>query len=119
VSAWRAPAGCTLRDGSATPTPTRDEAGFASRWACPAGVTSGVDWTRFAVWSMATMLSPAGAGYAVYADGARLTLVSRQRTPCPDDPRPMPTPYTLAFLLPAAQAFTVAQATCTLPPQCR
>ena len=119
VRAWVAPTGCSLRGGGSTPTAARDEAAFARAFACPPGVTSGVDWSRFSLWSMQTTLSPAGAGYSVFADGSRVTLVTRQRTPCPDDPRPMPIPYSLAFLLPAGGEVTIAQAMCTLPPRCR
>jgi hypothetical protein len=118
ITAWRAPSGCTLRNAGPTPTPVRDETSFARMFACEAGVASGVDWSRFSLWAMQTTLSPAGAGYSVFAEGSRVTLVTRQRSPCPDDPRPMPIPYSLAFLLPVGEV-ALTQRTCTLPPRCR
>lgn len=119
LSAWRAPAGCAPRGGGSAPTALRSEAEFASRYACPPGVNSGVDWSQNSLWSMQTTLSPAGAGFAVFAEGHRVTLVARMRSPCPDDPRPMPMPYAFAFLGPADPDVTVTETTCTLPAQCR
>lgn len=119
LTAWRAPDGCTLRHGGPAPTPARSEAEFASAWSCPRGVGSGVDWSRASLWSLQTTLPPAGVGYSVFLEGSRVTLVARMRSPCPDDPRPMPVPYELAFLAPATPEVTVAQTVCTLPPRCR
>lgn len=119
ITAWRAPTGCAPRGGGVTPTPVRSEDEFSERFACPEGTRSGIDWSRHTLWSTQRSLSPAGAGYLVFAAGARVSLVSRMRSPCPDDPHVMPTPYHLAFLLPREPTPTITESSCALPPRCR
>ncbi len=121
ITAWRAPEGCARRGGgggSSEPSRVRSEQEFSSAFACREGVSSGLDFSRQTLFVLDTTLSPASAGFAVYADGARVTLVSRQRAPCPDDPRPMPMPFAFAFVVDHAET-TLTQSVCTLPARCR
>jgi hypothetical protein len=45
--------------------------------------------------------------------------VSRFRNPCPDDPRPMPMPFTVTYLLPAGAKRDFAETTCTVETTCK
>src|SRR5690606_6529134 len=88
LNSWQPPAGCTPRDaGTGT---VRGEAELAERLECPAGTAAGVDFSRHALLSVSHTLSPAEVGLIAFDDGATITLVTRQRSPCPDDPRPTP-----------------------------
>lgn len=67
------------------------------------------------------VLSPATVGIDAYDDGARITIVSRQRGACPGEYPPMPVPATLAFRLPAAPGSKrdLGEATCSQAWRCR
>ncbi len=63
--------------------------------------------------------SPAEAGVLAYDDGKVITFVSMQRTPCPDDPRPMPGPNeTHVFIAEPNGARTFADRACTVQRAC-
>ena len=62
--------------------------------------------------------SPAYGGGAVLDDGARVSFVTMQRTPCPTDYPPMPTPMSWAFILPKGATRAWGTAMCTLAPRC-
>lgn len=95
-----------------------NEETFAQHFRCPNGVRSGVDFGRVSLVVTQRQLSPAGAGFRMYDDGHTATLVNVFRSPCPDDPRPMPGPsVTYAYLISAGE-HQVAETTCTLPAQC-
>jgi hypothetical protein len=115
---WAAPTTCTGTSGATGPTSIRSEAEFAKRFSCPAGTTSGIDFATQMLVVEDRSLSPAGAGTIIVDDGARITFIERQRSPCPDDPKPMPMDYTLGFLLPAGAERTYTSRACTLPPTC-
>ncbi len=96
----------------------RSEAELEPYWACAGG--SGIDFEKQALVLVPRTLSPAQIGSVIYDDGKVVTLASKQRSPCPDDPRPMPTPSLLAFLLPAGETREVRDGpACTVPPICR
>lgn len=117
LAAWEPPRECRpIGEGTAH---VRDAKQLATRLECPAGITPGVDFTRNAVLSIEYSLSPAGAGLLAYDDGKVVTIVSRQRSSCPDDPMPMPMQVTSWFLLPDGGQRTLANTVCTLAPQCR
>ena len=89
------------------------------RLECTAGLNHLVDFTRHALLVIGHPLSPAGAGVLAFDDGKVITVVSRQRSSCSGDPRPMPMNTTAWFLLPAGAERTFAARTCNLASQCR
>lgn len=115
---WAAPEGCTAKSGAAEPTRVQSEAEFAERFTCAKGTKSGLDFAKQLLVVQDRSLSPAGAGTTIVDDGARITFIERQRSPCPDDPQPMPMNYTLGFVLPAGAERSYDNRVCTLPPQC-
>lgn len=116
LDAWKVPPGCSPT--ATTATLAVDEASVRAAAGCPADATLGLAPGEGAL-VHATTLSPAGAGTRVYDDGARVTLVHLMRSPCPNDPRPMPMPWTITARLPApAAGRTLVEQACTLPPAC-
>lgn len=124
--AWKPPQGCTLNGTSGAnakgePTIIRSEQEFHRHFTCSGGAQtiSGVDFARNDLAVVARTLSPAGMGFGSLDDGTKVTTVVRQRMPCPNDPRPMPMPYTQAYLLPARAERVFADVTCTVRSECR
>jgi hypothetical protein len=115
---WTLPSGCTPT-GSSGKTIARSDAELAAIVQCPAGVATGVDFSKQAVLAIGYTLSPAGVGLGAFDDGKLVTLVSRQRSPCPDDPRPMPMNTTAWFVLPGGGERTFADTICTVESTCK
>ena len=114
---WVPPPGCSPRgDGTAI---LRSDTELAPRLECTAGMNHLVDFTKYALLAVGHTLSPAGAGVGALDDGKVVTRVSRQRSPCPGDPMPMPMNMTAWFLLPVGAERTFADRTCTLDSSCR
>ena len=80
------------------------------------GVDEGGD--QQALVAAAYTLSPAGVGLGAFDDGKTVTLVSRQRSPCPGDPMPMPMNSTAWFVLPTGGERTFGAAACTVESTC-
>lgn len=118
LAPWAAPAECTARTGAPGPTTITSEDGFAKRFSCPKGTKSGLDFAKQALVVEDRTRSPAGAGTTIVDDGATVTFIERDRSPCPGDPQPMPIGYTLGVVLPAGAERTYATRSCTLPPSC-
>lgn len=116
---WQIPDGCTPGGGGTGETFLRSQADLTARVPCPPGVAHGVDFNKNAVLAVGYHLSPAGAGMGAFDDGKVITLVTRQRSPCPDDPRPMPMNTTAWFLVPAGGERTFANTICTIESKCR
>lgn len=117
VTPWAAPAECAAKSGPG-PSTIRSEGEFRERFSCPTDTRSGIDFTKQQLVVDDRTLSPASTGISIVDDGVRVTFISRFRSPCPDDPRPMPLPYTLAFLQPKGAARSYGDASCTLPRTC-
>lgn len=115
---WAAPTGCTAKSGATAPTAIESDADFTEHFTCPEGTKSGIDFAKEQLVVQDRSLSPAGAGTTIVDDGTRVTFIERQRSPCPDDPQPMPMNFTLGFLLPAGAERAYDNRACTLPPQC-
>ena len=114
---WSPPPGCSPRGtGQAI---LRSDAELGPRIECTAGQNQLVDWTRHALLAVGYTLSPAGAGVAAFDDGKVITLVSRQRNPCPGDPMPMPMNTTAWFQLPAGGERSFADKVCTIDSTCK
>ncbi len=118
VPMWRPPEGCTRANHAGQTFPVRSEEELRAQYTCPDGVPVAIDFSRDQLVLADGMLSPAQVGTDLYDDGTTITFVSRQRTNCPDDPRPMPTPFTVAFLLPAGAERVYAAASCTVRRGC-
>lgn len=112
------PPGCQLRStGSVQAPQTIDSADQLATFVSCAGAVE----FEFASHSLRTFsygMSPAHGGAEILDDGETVTFAIQQRSPCPDDPRPMPMDATLAYPLPRGAVRQFAQAVCTLPPQC-
>lgn len=85
------------------------------RFACAVGK---VDWSKQSLLVTRRTVSPATVGFDALDDGAKVTFVGRQRSPCPDDPRPMPMEQTLAYPIPAGGDRAFAETVCTVPTKC-
>lgn len=118
VAPWAAPQGCTAVGDRPGRSRISSEGAFAKRFRCAEGTTSGIDFRAQELVVEDRSLSPAGAGTTIVDDGATVTFIERFRSPCPDDPQPMPMPFTLGFLLPKDATRIFASTTCTLPPKC-
>lgn len=115
---WKLPSGCTPTDIDG-PRLARGDAELAALVQCPPGVASGVDFAAQAVLAVGYTLSPAGVGLTAFDDGEVVTLVSRQRNPCPGDPRPMPIGKTDWFLLLGGGERTFDNKVCTVAATCK
>jgi len=62
--------------------------------------------------------SPASIGLAVLDDGTTVTLLTRFRAPCPDDPLPMPMQSFVGFWLPKGATRAWRESNCTVPAAC-
>lgn len=113
-------AGCSLVAAGTLEAPLliANEADFATHLHCDGATIPTVDFAVNDVWLASYTASPAHGGSAVLDDGARVSFVTMQRTPCPTDFPPMPTPMSIAFMLPKGATRTWGTATCTLAPQC-
>lgn len=118
VATWKAPAGCTPKVSGEAPVVVRSEAEMSAYYTCPPGTPVGVDFKAHALVLSSRMLPPAGVGTTIVDDGAKVTFISRQRRPCPNDPHPMPMSVVHAFLLPAGAARSFGDAACTVESTC-
>lgn len=116
LAPWTPPPGCSPRgDGQAI---LRSDAELAPRLECTAGMNHLVDFTRNALLVVGYTLSPAGAGLGAFDDGKVITLVTRQRNPCPGEPMPMPMNTAAWYLLPVGAERSFADKTCTIASKC-
>jgi hypothetical protein len=114
LPAWKPPATCTITAPSEPQIVTNATGVLDCTEAEP-----GIDFTRQRLLAQERMLSPATVEIVAFDDGTTITLVSRQVTPCLDDPRPMPVPTTLLYLVDAERSRVLAEATCTERRTCR
>lgn len=118
VARWSPPPGCTLRGGGGGTTFVHTAEQLGASVECT-GAAPGVDLTSNVLVVAWRSISPAQVGTDVLDDGKTITFVSRQRSPCPNDPLPMPMTAPLSFLLPAGATRDVKEASCSLPPSCK
>lgn len=119
VAALPIPTGCTVRGAGDEPVLVRTRAALDQHLACPAGAAPAIDFERQALVVVSRMLSPATVGIDAFDDGKVVTLVTRSRRPCPDDPRPMPTPASYLYVVGAQPTRGFAEAQCTTDSRCR
>jgi len=117
--AYKPPAECTTQGGVQEPTAVTKESKARPFVTCKDPKTKfGVDFAKQQLIVTARSMSPAQVGIDVYDDGKVITFVSRDRSPCKNAPRPMPSPNE-TFVYPAkAGARTFTEASCTVPTKC-
>lgn len=112
---YRLPPGCALAVTHGADAIVATVAEAETVITCPPGTARDLDLPREGVIARQALLSPAGTGFRLFDDGATLTFVSLQRSPCPGDPLPMPTPAAFAWRINAPSTpRTIASATCTV-----
>lgn len=115
------PSGCRWANAGSFDAPARiaDAAQLETALTCDAGVARpSFDLSTHALDVVEFSMSPAYGGMAVVDDGAIVTFVQRDRSPCPNDPRPMPMNTTLAYRIEKAATREHRNLACTLPPRC-
>jgi hypothetical protein len=114
------PRGCQVTSGSlSAPMIVRNQDELASAVTCePGSQLPAIDFAKQQLHVAEFSLSPAYGGSELFDDGKTVTFVQRDRSPCPDDPLPMPIGSSLAYVMPQGSERSYAQASCTLPPQC-
>lgn len=121
LAPWKMPAGCKYQGGHGVTLLIESAEHFQALFACDdaAGKTGGIDFEGSSLVFQETQLSPAGMGTSAVDDGAKVTLISRQRNPCPGEPPPMPIPYTIAYLVQGKAKRSMASTACTVDVSCR
>jgi hypothetical protein len=120
LTTWTPPERCAPRDPGSGRAVLRTQAEVDANLECPKGTALGVDLAKHSIVKVSWMMSPAAVGLDALDDRKTLTLVTRFRSPCPNDPHPMPMTTTLWYLLPAGGAErTFGEANCTIETKCR
>ena len=92
---------------------------LASVTHCADGSVPPLDLSTNDVYVYSFSMGPAYAGGEVVDDGATVTMIERDRPPCPNDPMPYPMPSSIyALLLPHGATRTFRQLACSLPLRC-
>lgn len=115
------PSGCRVVAAGVllAPTIVRDESELAAAITCePGSSLPAIDFSKHQLHVANFMLSPAYGGSELVDDGKLVTFVQRDRSPCPDDPQPMPIGSSIAYLLPHGAERSYAQLACSLPREC-
>jgi len=120
VPALQIPRECSATGGSFdAPRAVRSQDELASALSCSEGTTlPNFDMRRRDVYVLRFSMSPAYGGSEIFDDGHIVTFLTRDRPPCPGDPRPMPMESSMAFSLPHGAARTFRHLACTLPRRC-
>lgn len=117
------PQGCRLGEGGtlAAPLVIADAAAYGSFLQCDTAIAAplALDFAREQLLVVSFSMSPAYAGLEALDDGSAVTFVQRDRSPCPDDPLPMPMNTTVAYVIAKDATRSYAQGSCTLPAQCK
>jgi hypothetical protein len=112
------PSGCRVTSGGTIMAPSviRSADELAGALECDDGVElPTIDFGQQQLMLAEFSMSPAYGGSEVFDDGSKVTFVTRDRPPCPDDPMPMPMQSTLGYLLPQGAQRSYQQLACTLP----
>ena len=115
------PGGCRWTAPGSLDAPARiaDAAQLEAALACdPPATRPALDLAAVDLEVAEFSMSPAYAGIEAVDDGTTVTFVERQRSPCPDDPLPMPMQTTFAYRIPNDAKRVYRTLACTLPPSC-
>lgn len=121
VEIVRLPQGCSWTGAGTLTAPTvlADDAAVAGAIACSGPTTPTIPLGADQLHVVSYTMSPAFGGMAIVDDGTTITVVMRDRPPCPGDPMPMPMPGSaLAYRVPHGATRAYAQRACTLPRTC-
>jgi hypothetical protein len=121
VETVRIPSGCRVTSGGTITAPSviRSAEELTGALECDANTERPtIDFATHQLMLAEFSMSPAYGGSEVFDDGSKVTFVTRDRSPCPDDPMPMPMSSTLAYLLPQGAERSYQQLACTLPARC-
>ncbi len=121
VEIVRLPQGCSFGSGGRLEAPSVlvDDAAVAAAISCSGPTTPTIALGADQLHVVSYTMSPAFGGMAIVDDGTTITYVMRDRPPCPNDPRPMPTPASaLAYRVPHGATRVYQQLACTLPRTC-
>lgn len=122
VEVLRLPTGCSWSTSAALTSPQviTDADTLASAIQCTgAGAPPTVDFSSEQVHLAQFSMSPAYGGMSIMDDGAVITYVMRDRSPCPGDPMPMPMNSAFAYRMATGASRTYASASCTQHTACR
>lgn len=119
VAAYKPPADCTPKGGDRAPHLITSEDDARPNLACKDPKAKlGVDFKKHHLIVTSRSPSPAEVGMDIYDDGKVVTFVSRQRSPCKTDPRPMPGPNTTYLMKITSGARTFAEGSCNVERKC-
>lgn len=123
LRAFVPPQGCRLGEGGTLGAPLviADAAAYGSSLQCDTAIAAplALDFAREQLLVVTFSMSPAYAGLEALDDGSTVTFVQRDRSPCPDDPLPMPMNATVAYVIAKDATRSYAQSSCPLPAQCK
>ena len=122
VEVLRLSSGCSWTTSAPLTSPaviTDSDALAAAIQCTEAGAPPSVDFAVDQVHVAEFSMSPAYGGMSIMDDGATITFVMRDRSPCPGDPMPMPMSASVAFRMPRGASRTYASASCTMQSACR
>lgn len=115
------PPGCAVEGAGSLEAPLAIETAeaYAAHVRCEAGaMPPAIDFATSTLHLASYTLTPAGMGVEVHDDGSVVTLARLERSPCPDDPMPMPMQTSLAFVLPKGAARTFRTLPCAIAHRC-
>jgi len=116
LTPWQLPANCTVGNDLGG----RGFVTSADAFTCAKDAKLGVDFAKTTLVRVTWNMSPAATGLAAFDDGKTITLATRFRSPCPNDPHPMPMTMTSWFQIPSAKATRAfGEASCTFQPACK
>ena len=113
--------GCRFRSSARWPAPeiVDTTAKLDAVLSCSGGANASIDLKAHDLFLFQYTLSPASGGASVYDDGSKLTLVSRSRVPCGNEPRAMPLSIVLGYAMPKGAKRTYANASCVVASVCK
>lgn len=123
LRAFVPPQGCRLGEGGTLGAPlvVADAAAYGSSLQCDTAIAAplALDFAREQLLVVTFSMSPAYAGLEALDDGTTITFVQRDRSPCPNDPLPMPMNATAAFVIAKDATRSYTQGSCSLAAQCK
>jgi len=119
MTAWTPPAGCTVVHAPARGI-VSSQADLASLFRCDATATPPkLDFTHNSLVVVTWDMGPGATSVDALDDGTTVTLVTKARSPCPREPRPLAMQRTDWFVIATANASrNFGDRSCTKPSTC-